>query len=96
MYAAVAIFNTITISRYKLINLLTASKKNEKVKIKNPFLCIIVFLLASSVLGYAYWKVTGGVKTMDTAEKMLPVILMGIVSTILIFWSLSRIYLEFD
>ncbi len=96
MYVAVAIFNTITISRYKLINLLTALKKNETVKIKNPFLCITIFLLASGILGYAYWKVTGGVQTMDTADKMLPVILMGIVSTILIFWSLSRIYLKFD
>lgn len=94
MYVAVAIFNTITISRYKLINLLTALKKNEKVKIKNPFLCIIVFLLASSILGYAYWKVTGGVQTMDTAEKMLPVILMGTISTILIFWSLSGFILN--
>lgn len=96
MYIAVAIFNTITISRYKLINLLTALKKNETVKIKNPFLCVIIFIIASIVLGYAYWKVTGGVQTMDTADKMLPVILMGIISTILIFWSLSRIYLKFD
>ena len=38
MYLAVMIFNTITISRYKLINLLTAIKKNEKVKMKNPFI----------------------------------------------------------
>ena len=94
MYAAVAIFNTVTISRYKLINLLTALKRNEKVKIKNPFLCIIVFLLASVVLGYAYWKVTAGVQTLDTADKILPVILMGIVSTILIFWSLSGFILN--
>ena len=43
MYFAVMIFNTITISRYKLINLLTAIKKNEKVKIKNPVISIIVF-----------------------------------------------------
>ena len=94
MYVAVAIFNTITISRYKLINLLTALKKNEKVKIKNPFLCMVIFILASMVLGYAYWKVTGGVQTMNTADKMLPVILMGIVSTILIFWSLSGFILH--
>lgn len=94
MYIAVAIFNTITISRYRLINLLTALKKNEKVKIKNPFLCVIIFILASSVLGYAYWKVTGGIQTMDTADKILPVILMGIVSTILIFWSLSGFILN--
>lgn len=89
MYVAVAIFNTVTISRYKLINLLTALKKNEKVKIKNPFLCVVIFILASCILGYAYWKVTGGIQTLSTADKILPVILMGIVSTILIFWSLS-------
>lgn len=94
MYVAVAIFNTITISRYKLINLLTSLKKNEKVKIKNPVLCVVIFFVASIVLGYAYWKVTGGVQTMDTAEKMLPVILMGIVSTILLFWSLSGFVLH--
>lgn len=94
MYVAVAIFNTITISRYKLIHLLTALKKNEKVKIKNPFLCVVIFLLASSVLGYAYWKVTGGIQTLDTADKILPVIIMGTVSTIFIFWSLSGFVLN--
>ena len=35
MFIAVMIFNTITVSKYKLINLLTATKKNEEVKIKN-------------------------------------------------------------
>ena len=50
MYIAVMFFNTISVSRYKLINLLNASKKNEKVKIKNPFICIIVFLGAATLL----------------------------------------------
>ena len=43
MYIAVMIFNTFTISRYKLINLLNASKKNEQIKIKNLWVCILVF-----------------------------------------------------
>ena len=43
MYVAVMIFNTITISRYKLINLLTAIKKNETIKIKTPMLSILIF-----------------------------------------------------
>lgn len=94
MYVAVAIFNTITISRYRLINLLTALKKNEEIKIKNPFLCVVIFVLASAVLGYAYWKVTAGIQTMNTADKIVPVILMGIISTILIFWSLSGLILN--
>ena len=94
MYLAVMIFNTITISRYKLINLLTAIKKNEKVKIKNPILSILIFLIAVGILVYCYWKVTGGVQTLSTADKMLPIILLGIISTILIFWSLSGFILK--
>lgn len=46
MYIAVIIFNILTISRYKLINLLTDIKKNEKVKIKNPIISILIFIIA--------------------------------------------------
>ena len=94
MYVAVMIFNTFTVSKYKLINLLNAQKKNEKVKIKNPFLCILVFIVAGAMLGYAYWKVTADSSSLNTFDKLLPPILMGIVSTILIFWSLSGFIIQ--
>lgn len=94
MYIAVMFFNTMTVSRYKLINLLNATKKNEKVKIKNPIISIIVFIGASCLLGYAYWKVTGDVHSLITADKLLPPILMGIIGTILVFWSLSGFILR--
>ena len=94
MYVAVMFFNTFTVSRYKLINLLNASKKNENVKIKNPIICILVFLGAVVILGYAYWKVTGDVSSLTTADKILPPILMGIVGTISIFWSLSGFVIQ--
>lgn len=94
MYVAVMIFNTFTVSKYKLINLLNAQKKNEKVKIKNPFLCILVFIVAWAMLGYAYWKVTADSSSLNTFDKLLPPILTGIVSTILIFWSLSGFIIQ--
>ncbi len=94
MYLAVMIFNTLTISRYKLINLLTAVRKNEKVKIKNPIISILIFLISAGLLGYAYYLVTGGVYELNTAEKMLVPILMGIVGTIGVFWSLSGFILR--
>ena len=94
MFIAVMIFNTITISKYKLINLLTATKKNEEVKIKNPVVCVIIFLIAVAILVYCYYKVTIGVNTMTTANQILPVILLGIISTILVFWSLSGFILK--
>ena len=94
MFIAVEIFNTITVSRYKLINLLTATKKNEEVKIKNPILCIIIFIIAVAILTYCYYKVTAGVSAMATADQILPVILLGIISTVLVFWSLSGLILK--
>ena len=94
MYLAVIIFNTLTISRYKLINLLTAVRKNEKVKIKNPIISILVFLISAVILGYAYYLVTGGVYELQTGNELLIPILMGIVGTIGIFWSLSGFILK--
>ncbi len=94
MYLAVIIFNTITISKYKLINLLTAVRKNEKVKIKNPVISIIIFLISAIILGYAYYLVTGGIYELNTADKVLKPILMGIVGTIGVFWSLSGFILR--
>lgn len=94
MFLAVMIFNTITISKYKLINLLTAVRKNEKVKMKNPILSVFVFLASAGILGYAYWKVTGGINELDTIEKILGPILMGTIGTIGIFWSLSGFILR--
>ena len=94
MYLAVIIFNTLTISRYKLINLLTAVRKNEKVKIKNPIISILVFIISAIILGYAYYLVTGGVYELRTDEQLLKPILMGTAGTIGIFWSLSGFILR--
>mgnify|MGYP002615788851 CR=1 FL=1 len=98
MYVAVMFFNTFTVSRYKLINLLNASKKNENVKIKNPIICILVFLGAVVILGYAYWKVTKDVFNMtninDTTRAIGISVLLGITGTVLIFWSFSGLVLR--
>lgn len=94
MYLAVMIFNTMIISRYKLINLLTAVKKNEKVRIKNAILSIMIFIISCIILGYCYYKVTIDVRTLNTAEKTMHIILMGILGTFLVFWSLSGFVLK--
>lgn len=94
MYILVMIFNTYNVSRCKLIDLLNANKKSEKVKLKNPWLCVIVFIVSVSALGYAYWCVTGGVTDMQTADKILIPIALGAISTFFIFWSLSGLLLK--
>ena len=51
MFAIVAVFNVVSISKCRLIRLLSARKENEQVKMKNPLLCFVIFLLAAADLG---------------------------------------------
>ena len=89
MYVLVMIFNTFSISRCKLIDLLNAGKKTEKVTMKNPVVCTIVFVIGIGILSYAYWMVTRGVRTLNTFDKIGIPIALGCVATFLIFWSVS-------
>lgn len=95
MYLAVMFFNAISVSKYKLINLINANKKSEKIKVKNPIISALIFILGGCVLGYAYWIVTADISnTLDSADKLIPPILMGIFGTIAVFWSISGFAME--
>ena len=95
MYLLVMVFNTIQVSRCKLIDLINSSKKSEQVKMKNPIICALIFILASIILGYCYYMVSvpDGASTL-TLKKMTVIIGLGALSTFLIFWSLSGLILK--
>ena len=94
MYLIVMIFNTINISKCRLIDLLHGNKKSETVKLKNPVVCTVVFLIASILLGYAYYNVTDGIDRITDYGQLFIPIFLGILSTFLIFWSLSGLMLR--
>ena len=94
MSLLVRVFKVVNISRCKLIDLLNAGKKTEKVKMKNPVICTIVFVIGVGILSYAYWMVTAGFSNMDMADKIIIPIAMGCVATFLIFWSLSGLLIK--
>lgn len=97
MYLIVMIFNTIIVNKCKLIDLLHGNKKSEKVKLKNPIICTIVFIIAVIALSYAYYLVTDGFGTsplMNAISGILIPIALGCISTFLIFWSLSGLILK--
>ncbi|MFQ8893330.1 MAG: FtsX-like permease family protein [Clostridium sp.] len=93
MYLLVMIFNTVTISNYNLIDLLTASKKNEKVKLKNKKLSVFMFLVSIGILALAYYKVTSDANILS-GKQLLMAIALGVVGTFLFFWSLSGFLLK--
>ena len=94
MYIIVMIFNTVNISKCKLIDLLNSNKKSEKVKLKNTWICLIIFIIACCTLGYAYSLVADGIDKFTNESQLLISITLGAVSTFFIFWSLSGLMLK--
>ena len=88
IYVVVILFNTICINRYKLIDLLTGSKKAEKATLKNPYVCVVVFAIAVAMLSFAYYRVCD-VNNLTDGRKLACYIAMGCIGTFLFFWSLS-------
>ncbi len=94
MYLIVMIFNTVSVSRCKLIDLLYGGRKSEEVKLKNPVICTIVFIISCLVLARAYYMVTAGIGELRDFDQIFIPIIMGSVSTFLIFWSLGGLLLK--
>ena len=94
MYFVVMIFNSINISKCKLIDLMHSNKKSEKIKLKNPLFCTIVFIISCIALGFAYYQVTGGIEKMTNANSIFVPIGVGAISTFFVFWSLSGLLLK--
>ena len=94
MYVFVMVFNTWTIGKCKLIDLLNGRKRNEKIKNKNSIVCIMIFIISWVVLGRAYYLVTVGVNELESSMDILIPIMLGIVGTLLFFWSVSGLILK--
>ncbi|MGE7982189.1 ABC transporter permease [Solibacillus sp. NPDC093137] len=93
IYVLVMIFNQFTISKYKLIDLLNASKRNEEVKLKNPFVSVLTFILSVAFLIFAYMRILEtGLNAEDT--DLIITILMGVFGTLLFFFSLSSFFIQ--
>ncbi|MFL0405604.1 FtsX-like permease family protein [Bacillus nitratireducens] len=88
MFLLVMLFNVYVVSKYKIIDMLTAGRKNEDVKFRNPLIYVITFIMCVASLGYAY--VTVLKIGLNFTNPMLVVsIILGILGTLLFFFSLS-------
>ncbi|MBI6039520.1 ABC transporter permease [Clostridium perfringens] len=94
IYLVVLIFNFISVRKIKLIDLLTASKRNEKPTIKNLWVSVILFLVSLGILGTAYYKVIhDGISFASFNALGLP-ILLGCIGTFIFFYSLTGFFLK--
>lgn len=94
IYLIVLLFNSISISKVELIDLLTAGKKNEKLRVRNIWISVIIFMLSIAMIGYAYYIVLDkGIATIGVNVDLMSVVL-GVIGTILFFFSLTGFLLK--
>lgn len=89
IYVVVALFNTVTVSRQKLINLLHAEAQNQRTGVRNPWVCLVVFVASLGVLAYAYQQlIESGLVMLDDPRffRATAAMLLG---SLLFFWSLA-------
>lgn len=88
IFFLVMIFNQIIISKYKLIDMINAAKKNEDIKLKNPVVSMFIFILSAAALIAAYSMV---LKVGVAPDNILFIasIILGVIGTLFCFFSLS-------
>ncbi|WP_040214289.1 FtsX-like permease family protein [Clostridium polynesiense] len=93
MFIFIMIFNTIAISKYKLIDLINANRKNERLKIRKLWISVILFIIGIACLGAAYYLIIKN-KMMTVDMEFTMSILLGSLGTLLFFMSLSGFLLK--
>ncbi|MBU3216769.1 ABC transporter permease [Clostridium estertheticum] len=88
MFVLAIMLNSIIISKYKIIDLLTVGRKNEEVKFKNQFIYIVEFILSVISLGIAYNLILKNGLNGDNII-LIKSIVLGVIGTVLFFFSLS-------
>lgn len=86
IFVIVAIFNNLTMSRAKLIDLFKSNVSNDISITKNPFIVSIVMILSITTLAYLYKNV---LTDLFLIKNLVLVLVSGSIATFGIFYSLS-------
>ena len=88
IFGVLMIFNTTIVSRYKLIDMLNAGRKNEEIKIKNPIVSSIIFIISAVILVFAYYLVNKVGLNLEKIEFKYSIVL-GILGTVGFFFGIA-------
>lgn len=93
IFLVVMLFNSVSISRLKLIDLLQAGQKNEEFKAKKLWISVVCFVTAVLCLGSAYYLIDKN-GFMGPTWEFRSSIILGCIGTLLFFFSLSGFLLR--
>lgn len=91
-FVVVALFNAVQISLCKLATLLSANSRNERMPVRNPLICLIVFVLSCLILAKAYAELNIDGLVFFGEHFQIATLLM-LVGTLGLFWSASGFFI---
>ncbi len=93
IFLVIMFFNTVSVSRLKIINLLGASRQNEKFRVSRTGFAAAAFIISVACLATAYTFIIQS--NFDfTDKRFLGSIILGSIGTLLFFMSLSGFALK--
>ncbi|MCT4542985.1 MAG: ABC transporter permease [Vallitalea sp.] len=93
IFLLVLFLNSFTITKYKLINLINANKKNETLKVKKLGVSVVLFIISLIFIGVAYYLIIiNGMLDINLTFTLS--IVFGSIGTLLFFMSLSGFLLK--
>ncbi|MGI5929964.1 FtsX-like permease family protein [Pseudoflavonifractor sp.] len=93
IFLVVMCFNSLSVSRCKLLDLMQAGKRNQELKVKNLGVSAVLFVVGAVLLGIAYAMLLyRGILRVDTLFFVM--LALGTAGTLLFFLSLSGFLLR--
>ena len=102
IFCVTLLFNLGVVRRAKVIDLMSAGRKNEAIKTRNPILSAAIFILGTAMIGLAYFRLLRDGLPVDVAPSDVDAALnqfmlttgIVVVGTILFFFGLSGFLLK--
>lgn len=93
IFLVVMVFNIVIINKCKLIELLNASRKNEKLRIKKLWVSVLLFVISIVCIGFAYYLIMEN-GMLNINKKFYLCLALGCIGTLLFFLSIAGFLLR--
>ncbi|MDR0513996.1 MAG: ABC transporter permease [Coriobacteriaceae bacterium] len=93
IFVCVLVFNIVTVSRYKLIDLLLAGQMSESPKLRRLSAAIVLFVVSLAMIGVSYWLLIDN-GMLDFGNQFIASTLLVCTGTVLFFFSLAGFLLR--
>lgn len=102
IFLVTLVFNLGVVRRAKIIDLMSAGRKNETVKTRNPIVSAVIFVVGAAMIGLAYYRLLRDGLPVDAAPSEIDAAMsqfalttgIVVVGTILFFFGLSGFLLK--